>query len=67
MEDCFVEYRSDDARLTIEVMKEAVSQGATVINYTKVHDFIYQDGKVVGVHTVDQINGQIKKYARKKS
>ncbi len=55
---CFVEYRSDDARLTIEVMKEAVSQGATVLNYTKVHDFLYQDGKVVGVHTVDQINGQ---------
>ena len=47
----FVEYRSDDARLTIEVMKEAVSQGATVINYTKVHDFIYQDGKVIGVHS----------------
>ncbi len=54
----FVEYRSDDARLTIEVLKEAVCQGATVLNYTKAHDFIYQDGKVTGVHAVDQINGQ---------
>ena len=26
----YVEYRTDDARLTIEVMKEAVAHGATV-------------------------------------
>ncbi|ARK21354.1 glycerol-3-phosphate dehydrogenase/oxidase [Sporosarcina sp. P26b] len=54
----FVEYRSDDARLTIEVMKEAVSQGATVFNYTKVTDFIYNEGKVAGVSVVDQLSGK---------
>ena len=53
----FVEYRSDDARLTIEVMKEAEHHGATVINYTKVTDFIYKDGKVAGVYTIDQLTG----------
>lgn len=31
----YVEYKTDDARLTIEVMKKAVQNGAHVINYTK--------------------------------
>ncbi|KKB43092.1 glycerol-3-phosphate dehydrogenase/oxidase [Bacillus thermotolerans] len=62
----FVEYRSDDARLTIEVMKEAAAQGATVINYTKVTNFIYKDDKAAGVETVDQLNGQTSRiYAKK--
>lgn len=62
----FVEYRSDDARLTIEVMKEASSQGALIINYTKVTEFIYQNGKLAGVCTLDQLDGQrYKIYAKK--
>jgi glycerol-3-phosphate dehydrogenase len=32
----YVEYRTDDARLTIEVLKEAVARGAKAVNYTKV-------------------------------
>ncbi|WP_163596580.1 FAD-dependent oxidoreductase, partial [Klebsiella pneumoniae] len=31
----YVEYRTDDARLTIEVMKRAAEKGAEIINYTK--------------------------------
>lgn len=62
----FVEYRSDDARLTIEVMKEAVSQGAIVHNYTKVTDFIYHEGKVAGVCVVDQLNGQVREIRAQK-
>ncbi|MFD1928469.1 FAD-dependent oxidoreductase [Sporosarcina siberiensis] len=54
----FVEYRSDDARLTIEVMKEAKTQGATVLNYTKVEEFLYTDEKIVGIKVVDQLNGE---------
>lgn len=62
----FVEYRSDDARLTIEVLKEAVSQGALVMNYTKVTDFIYQNGKLAGVYIQNQLDGQqFKIYAKK--
>ncbi|WP_144493814.1 glycerol-3-phosphate dehydrogenase [Bacillus pumilus] len=45
----YVEYRTDDARLTIEVMKEAVKFGAEAVNYAKVKEFIYDKGKVVGV------------------
>ncbi|AXH98254.1 glycerol-3-phosphate dehydrogenase/oxidase [Sporosarcina sp. PTS2304] len=55
----FVEYRSDDARLTIEVMKEAARYGASILNYTKVTDFMYQDGKVAGVLTIDQLTGKL--------
>ena len=62
----FVEYRSDDARLTIEVMKEAARLGATVVNYTKVNDFIYEDGKVTGVTAIDQINGRVSEIRAKK-
>jgi len=51
----YVEYRTDDARLTIEVLKEAVKFGADAVNYAKVTGFIYKDGKVVGVKVEDTI------------
>ncbi|MCH6265700.1 MULTISPECIES: glycerol-3-phosphate dehydrogenase/oxidase [Neobacillus] len=53
----YVEYRTDDARLTIEVMKAAVENGAIACNYTKVTKLIYENGKVVGVIVEDQITG----------
>ena len=31
----YVEYRTDDARLTIEVMKEGIEHGAKAVNYAK--------------------------------
>ena len=31
----YVEYRTDDARLTIEVMKAAAEKGAILANYAK--------------------------------
>lgn len=43
----YVEYRTDDARLTIEVMKAAVTHGATALNYTKVESLIYDEHKQV--------------------
>ncbi|MGM0878316.1 MAG: glycerol-3-phosphate dehydrogenase/oxidase [Bacillota bacterium] len=62
----YVEYKTDDARLTIEVVKEAVNQGATAINYTKVEEFIYENGKVKGVIVVDQLTKKSYKiYAKK--
>ncbi len=54
----FYEYRTDDARLTMEVLKEAVSRGATAINYMKAVSFIYTDKKISGVKTEDQLNGK---------
>jgi len=56
----YVEYRTDDARLTIEVMKAAVEKGATALNYSKVEDLLYENGRIVGVIVNDQLSG--KKY-----
>jgi glycerol-3-phosphate dehydrogenase len=53
----YVEYRTDDARLTIEVMKEAVSRGAKAVNYAKVEQFLYENGKVVGVKVKETVHG----------
>ncbi|MBC6117382.1 glycerol-3-phosphate dehydrogenase/oxidase [Listeria innocua] len=55
----YVEYRTDDARLTIEVIKKAVELGANAINYTKAEHFLYDDKKqVVGVTVTDRLTGK---------
>ncbi|MCU9612703.1 glycerol-3-phosphate dehydrogenase/oxidase [Caldibacillus lycopersici] len=55
----YVEYKTDDARLTIEVLKGAVEKGATAINYTKAEKFIYNDAKkIVGVVIRDMLTGE---------
>lgn len=51
----YVEYRTDDARLTIEVMKKAVELGAQAVNYAKVEELLVKNGKVVGVRVADQL------------
>lgn len=52
----YVEYRTDDARLTIEVIKAAVENGAVVTNYAKAAQFIYNDNKqVVGAEITDML------------
>ncbi|KXZ23957.1 glycerol-3-phosphate dehydrogenase [Bacillus nakamurai] len=62
----YVEYRTDDARLTIEVMKEAVKFGAEPVNYSKVKELLYEKGKVVGVLIEDMLTGkEYKIYAKK--
>ncbi|MFS0821654.1 glycerol-3-phosphate dehydrogenase/oxidase [Bacillus sp. 1P02SD] len=54
----YVEYRTDDARLTMEVMKAAVEKGAKALNYSKVEKLIYKDGKVNGAVVQDQLTGE---------
>lgn len=52
----YVEYRTDDARLTIEVIKAAVQNGATCLNYAKAETFNYSDdNEVNGIICVDQL------------
>ncbi|MFJ5762637.1 glycerol-3-phosphate dehydrogenase/oxidase [Neobacillus sp. NPDC093182] len=53
----YVEYRTDDARLTIEVIKKANENGALPINYTKVTRFIYENNTINGVVVKDEITG----------
>ncbi|WP_261129825.1 glycerol-3-phosphate dehydrogenase/oxidase [Bacillus sp. Marseille-Q3570] len=62
----YVEYRTDDARLTIEVHKKAVEHGVNAANYVKVEDFIYENGRAVGVVLKDQLGGGTYKVRTKK-
>jgi len=63
----YVEYRTDDARLTIEVIKAAVENGAVVTNYAKAAQFIYNDSKqVVGAEIKDMLTDKIVSVQAKK-
>jgi len=54
----YVEYRTDDARLTIEVMKRAVEFGAVAMNYAKVEKLVYENGRVRGALVKDLTTGR---------
>ena len=51
----YYEYRTDDARLTIETIKKAQQLGAKCFNYIKVEDFIYKNEELIGVKVNDRI------------
>ncbi len=48
----------DDARLTIETLKEAVIRGADILNYCKVNGYVKDNGKIIGVKCKDLENKQ---------
>ncbi len=52
----YAEYRTDDARLTLENIKTSLQYGAVPLNYIKVLDFLYQDEKICGVTVRDEIS-----------
>lgn len=54
----YVEYRTDDARLTLEVLKKAAEYGARAVNYAKVEELLYDaNGRISGVQVTDRIGG----------
>ncbi|ANY76701.1 glycerol-3-phosphate dehydrogenase/oxidase [Paenibacillus ihbetae] len=60
----YVEYRTDDARLTLEVMKEAAARGANVFNYVKVESLNYDaNGRITGVTARDMLDGEVRQAA----
>ncbi len=54
----YFEYKTDDSRLTIEVMKKAIEYGAKALNYAEVVDFIYENGKMIGLKVLDHTTGE---------
>ena len=52
----YAEYRTDDARLTIEIAKAADANEAVVCNYCQAEDFIYEDGKIIGAVARDTLS-----------
>ncbi|HEU5290660.1 MAG TPA: glycerol-3-phosphate dehydrogenase/oxidase, partial [Cyclobacteriaceae bacterium] len=60
----YAEYRTDDARLTIEVIKTAAVNGVDILNYCEVTNFVYENarlpdgqGKIVSVEVRDLLTG----------
>ncbi len=53
----YAEYRTDDARLTIENIKTAAALGATACNYVMATDLLYKEGQVSGVAARNEISG----------
>ncbi len=52
----YAEYRTDDARLTIENIKTSLQFGAIALNYARVEDFTYSsEGRVSGVKVRDLV------------
>lgn len=54
----YVEYKTDDARLTIEVIKKAVEYQAVCLNYAKFIEFVYKKKKLIGAKVRDEISGE---------
>jgi len=52
----YFEYRTDDARLTMELIKAGIREGSEAFNYSEVTGFTYQDGKINGVKCLDKIS-----------
>ncbi len=50
----YAEYRTDDARLTVELLKKAASFGANSINYCEMTSFNYsEEGKIKSLKCID--------------
>lgn len=53
----FYDNNIDDARITMEAIKECVARGTLIaLNYAKVEDYLYENGKIVGVKINDEIS-----------
>ena len=52
----YAEYRTDDARLTIENIKTSLQFGAQALNYATVQDFVYTNKIIAGVKVKDEVS-----------
>lgn len=52
----YIEYRSDDARLVVEVLKTAHQRGAVSVNYAQAEELIYENNIVKGAKIKDSRN-----------
>ena len=55
----YSEYRTDDARLTIELLKKASEFGATILNYCEMDAFVYNTKKEIkSLQCIDHNSGE---------
>ena len=60
LKDGYVYYdgQTNDARLTMALIRTAAQYGATIANYTEVTSFIIEQGKICGAHIHDTLGDQ---------
>lgn len=60
MKNGFMYYdaQTNDARLTMTLIRTAAQYGATITNYTEVTSFLVEAGQVSGVHVRDRLTNQ---------
>ena len=54
----YYDAQTNDARLTMALIRTAAQYGATITNYTEVSSFVTEQGKVSGVHVHDTLGNQ---------
>ncbi len=54
----YYDAQTNDARLTMALLRTAAQYGSTITNYTEVTSFIVEEGNVRGVHVHDKLTGQ---------
>jgi len=59
LKEGFIYYdaQTNDARLTMAIIRTAAQFGAVVANYAEVTSFVMEDGKIQGANVHDKING----------
>src|SRR5687767_10228842 len=55
----YAEYRTDDARLTMEIVKTAAIHGADLLSYSEAHEFLYREDLITGVKATDHLSGEV--------
>lgn len=55
----YAEYRTDDARLTLEIIKTGFEYGALPLSYLRITEFIYADNKITGARVMDVLTGEL--------
>lgn len=54
----YAEYRTDDARLTLEIIKTAFRYGVTTLNYLRAINFVYDNEKITGINATDELTSE---------
>ena len=54
----YAEYRTDDARLTISLIKTAIANEALCVNYCPVESFLYEGDNINGVQCLERLTGR---------
>jgi glycerol-3-phosphate dehydrogenase len=60
LKEGFIYYdaQTNDARLTMTLIRTAAQYGATIVNYAEVTSFLSENGKVYGAHVHDRLGDQ---------